>query len=57
MALKYASPLANAVLSGIAERFAGYFECTDLIVASVTLPQFKLRWLDDTGKEHARSLL
>ena len=55
--LKYAGPLADAVLAGISQRFLGYFERTDLIVASVTLPQFKLRWLDDAGKEHARSLL
>jgi hypothetical protein len=26
-------------------------------MASITLPQFKLRWLDEAGKERARSLL
>jgi hypothetical protein len=30
---------------------------SDLIMASITLPQFKLRWLDEAGKERARSLL
>ena len=55
--LKYASPLVDAVLSGIAERFIGYWERTDLIVANVTLPQVKVRWLDDACKENARSLL
>jgi len=55
--LKYAGPLADAVLAGIAKRFTGFFDRSDLILASVTLPQFKLRWLDDSGKERARTLL
>ena len=54
---KCATPLVDAVLAGVDKRFSGYFDTTDLIVASVTLPQFKLRWLDDLGKERARSLL
>jgi hypothetical protein len=28
-----------------------FFDSTDLTIASVTLPQFKLCWLDDTGKD------
>ena len=55
--LKYAGPLADAVLAGIAKRFTGFFDRSDLIMASITLPQFKLCWLDDSGKEQARSLL
>jgi hypothetical protein len=57
--LKYASPLADAVLAGIAKRFtaSGFFDRSDLILASITLPQFKLRWLDDSRKEQARSFL
>ena len=55
--LKHAIPLVEALLTGIDRRFYGYSERYDLILASATLPQFKLRWLDDAGKEHARSLL
>jgi hypothetical protein len=55
--LKYAGPLADAVSAGIAKRLTGFFDCSDLILASITLSQFKLRWLDDNGKEQARSLL
>ena len=39
------------------KRFTGFFDRSDLIMASITLPQFKLCWLDDSGKEQARSLL
>ena len=55
--MKYAGPLADAVLAGIAKRFTGFFDRSDLIMASITLPQFKLCWLDDSGKEQAPSLL
>ena len=57
--LQHAGPLLDAILAGLAERFNGYSERPELIIASVTLPNFKLRWLDDIdiGKEHARSLL
>jgi hypothetical protein len=57
--LKYAGPLADAVLAGIAKRFtaSGFCDRSDLILASITLPKFKLRWLDDSRKEQARSLL
>jgi hypothetical protein len=33
-----------------------FFDRPDLIMTSITLPQFKLRWLDDAGKQRARSL-
>jgi hypothetical protein len=55
--LKYACPLADAILSGITKRFSGFFYRSDLIMASIMLPQFKLRWLDEAGKERTRSLL
>ena len=55
--LKHAGPLADAVLDGIAKRFTGYFDRSELIMASITLPQFKLRWLDEGSKERGRSLL
>lgn len=50
-------PLVDALLDGLATRFAGYSEREDLIIASLTLPQFRLRWLDDDRKGHARTLL
>jgi hypothetical protein len=56
--LKYATPLANAVLDGIERRFASWFDDEDLILAAVTLPQFRLRWCsDDESKEKTRQLL
>ena len=50
----------EAVLSGVSERFQGYDTRHDLVIASVTLPQFRLslRWLDDDEKKgQARTLL
>jgi len=56
--LKLAAPLLDAVLSGVSERFQGYDTRHELIIASVTLPQFRLRWLDDDEKKgQARTLL
>jgi hypothetical protein len=56
--VKYATPLANAVLDGIERRFASWFDDEDLILAAVTLPQFRLRWCsDDESKEKAHQLL
>ena len=55
--LKHAGPLADAVLDGIAKRFTGYFDRSELIMESITLPQFKLRWVDEGSKERGRSLL
>jgi len=37
------APLVDALLGGLATRFAGYSEREDLINVSVTLPQFRLR--------------
>lgn len=56
--LKLAAPLLTAVLSGLDKRFQGYDERHDLIIASVTLPQFRMRWIDNNDrKKIARSLL
>jgi len=56
--LKLAAPLLDAVLSGVSERFQGYDTRHDLIIASVTLPQFRLRWLMMMRKKgQARTLL
>ena len=55
--LKVAAPLVDAILTGLANRFAGYHERQDLILASITLPQFRLRWLDDSKKASARCML
>jgi hypothetical protein len=54
---KYAGPLVDAILAGTDKWFGAFLDCIDLIIASVTLPQFKLHWLDNTGKEWARSML
>ena len=55
--LQFAASLVDAVLSGVAKLFAGYRERNDLIIATVSVPQFKLRWLEEPDKERARSLL
>lgn len=56
--LKLAIPLADAVLAGLNKRFQDYDTRHDLILASVTLPQFRMRWLeDDDKKSQARNLL
>ena len=47
----------DALLDDLATRFASYSEREDLIIASITLPQFRLRWLDDDKKAYARTLL
>jgi hypothetical protein len=58
LTLKLATALANAVLAGLNSRFEGYDTRNDLILATVTLPQFRLRWLeDDQRKARGRSLL
>ena len=50
--------LADAVLAGFNKRFQDYDTRHDLILASVTLPQFQMRWLeDDDKKSQARNLL
>jgi hypothetical protein len=56
--LKLAIPLVEAVLAGLNKRFKDYDIRHNLILASVTLPQFRLRWLeDDDKKSQARNLL
>ena len=55
--VKLTGPLIDAILAAMETRFARYSERSELIVASVTLPQFRLRWLDDAKKDEARSLL
>ena len=53
-----AVPLLESVLKGLNQRFEGYDHKDDFIIASVTLPQFWLRWLeDDDKKSHARTIL
>lgn len=56
--VKLVSPLLSAVLVGLETRFGPSFEADDLIIATVTLPQFRLRWCTDDGmREKARNLL
>ena len=57
--LKLASPLVDAVLTGIEKRFDEYFARDDLILASITHPEFRLRWLekDTKAKDRARQIL
>ena len=55
--LKAAAPLVDAILAGVTKRFAGYPDRPELFLASVTLPQFRLRWLDESKRSSCRSLL
>jgi len=55
--VKLTGPLIDAILSALDTRFAGYSDRSELIIASVTLPQFKLRWVDEAKKAAARSLM
>ena len=55
--LKAAAPLVDAILSGVTKRFAGYPDRPELFLASVTLPQFRLGWLDESKRSSCRSLL
>lgn len=55
--VKLTVPLIDAILEALKTRFAGYNERSELIIASMTLPQFKLRWLGEPKKADARSLL
>ena len=56
---KLASPLVDALLTGIEKRFDGYFARDDLILACITHPEFRLRWLekDTEAKDRARQIL
>jgi len=37
----------NILENSIMQRFAKVFQSNDAIVAAITLPKFKLRWVDD----------
>jgi len=50
--------IAAAVLNGLTRRFAQFEQRDDLIVASVSHPHFKLRWIEnDADRIHAKFLL
>jgi len=55
--LKVAALLVDAVLQGLNRRFEGYSDCQELVLASITLPQFRLRWLDEPKKASVRATL
>ena len=56
--LKYAVPLANALLQGLTRRFGELEHRKDLFQASVSHPQFKLRWTNtEAAKMNAKSIL
>ena len=40
LTLKYCAPLADALLQGVDTRFQGYMDRQDLVLASLTMPQF-----------------
>ncbi len=56
--LKFAGPLADALLHGIDKRFGPLETKNDLVIASVSHPQFKLRWIQsDAERVQAKHLL
>ena len=55
--LKAAAPLVDAILAGVTKRLAGYADRPELLLASFTLPQFRLGWLDESKRSSCRSLL
>jgi hypothetical protein len=55
--LKIAGPLVDAILHGLNTRFEGFETHADALLSTVTLPQFRLRWLEDNKKNQVRSLL
>ena len=59
-ALKYCSPLASVILQDISTRFREYFEFSQsseaAILASITHPAFKLRWLPTDVVDQMKSL-
>jgi hypothetical protein len=50
--LKIAVPLVDAILDGLNSRFEGFETRADALLSTVTLPQFRLRWLEDTEKKN-----
>ncbi len=57
LSLKYCAPLTTALLQGVETRFQGYMDRQDLILASLTMPQFQLRWLPDEASRQTAELL
>jgi hypothetical protein len=56
--LKSAGPLADAVIAGITKRFGHLEDSDDLILASVSHPKFKLRWIQaDAARVRTKYLL
>jgi len=55
--VKLTGPLIDAILSALGTRFAANSDRSELIIATVTLPQFRLRWLDKAKKAAAHSLM
>jgi len=55
--LKVAAALVDAVLQGLTTRFEGYSDRQELVLASITLPQFRLRWLDESNEASACAAL
>ena len=55
--VKLTGPLIDAILSALGTRFAAYSDRSELIIASMTLPQFRLRCLDEPKKAAAHSLM
>ena len=56
--VKVTIPLTDAILAGIDKRYNDYFSRSDLILSSITHPQFRMRWIEEPNKkEEARLLL
>ena len=57
MTLKYTVPLADALLAGLQRRFGALEHRLDLLQASVSHPQFKLRWMNsDSAKMNGKAV-
>ncbi|XP_064477825.1 uncharacterized protein LOC135391490 [Ornithodoros turicata] len=48
--LRYCSPLVVALLEGVAARFDHLYDDRDLLLASIVIPRFKDRWLEDESQ-------
>uniref|UniRef100_H3AVY0 BED-type domain-containing protein n=1 Tax=Latimeria chalumnae TaxID=7897 RepID=H3AVY0_LATCH len=55
--LKLATPLADAILGALQKRFGTYFEDRNLILASITIPQFRMHWMDESSTQQASGYL
>ena len=49
------APLADALISGLNRRFSSQLEDQNFILASAFNPQFKLTWVQESGKKEAIS--